>query len=128
MSPYRALVATAVQMLIVSIGFVITLKLPVSQDFFAQNGFIVGPGTWLVCSLLTGGFLRLALLRTVLAAALSGVVLAVAVALFGHVGGMILGAIVFGLTVGATAGRAGKVGAAGIEPAFSGLKGRRPNH
>ncbi len=128
MSPFRALVATATQMLIVSIGFVITLKLPVSQAFFDQNGFIVGPGTWLVCSLLSGGFLRLALLRTVLAAALSGVVLAVAVALAGHVAGMIVGAIAFGLTVGATAGRAGEVGAAGIEPAFSGLKGRRPNH
>ena len=128
MSPYRALVATVVQLLIVSIGFVITLKLAVSQDFFAQHGYIVGPGTWLVCSLLSGGFLRLALLRTVLAAALSGVVVAVAGALVGHVGGMILGAIAFGLTVGATARRAGKVGAAGIEPAFSGLKGRRPNH
>ena len=128
MSFYRALLAGAVQMLIVSIGFVVTLKLPVSEDFFARNGYIVGPGTWLVCSLLTGGSLRLALLSTVVAAVLSGLVLGAVGALVGHVGGMVVGSIAFGLAIGATAARAGEVGAAGIEPAFSGLKGRRPNH
>ncbi len=128
MNAYRALVATAVQMLLVSVVFAVMLTLPLSDTFFRQHGVLVGPGTWVVCSLVTGGILRLSLMRSALGALVSGLVLAVAALAAGHIAGMVAGAIVFGLTVATRTGRAEEVGAAGIEPAFSGLKGRRPNH
>ena len=127
MSVYRTLVAAVIQVLVVSVVFSVMLALPFPPDFFQQQGPLVGPGSWIVCSLVSAGVLRLSYARTGVAIVVSGLVLGAGVAVGGHVLGLVLGAISFGVAVGARSDPEG-VGAAGIEPAFSGLKGRRPNH
>lgn len=137
--------ATLVQAGTVAAAFAILLAAPLPEDFFREQGSFVGPLAWLACSLLTALILRLPVGRAIVAGLVSGGVAALAgVALgvlasptTGHNTGVALGVVVFGATVALGRGydtvrsdSAGQraVGAAGIEPATSGLKGRRPHH
>jgi len=93
--------AVAVQTASVAAVFVVLLALPLPGDFFRTYGVVTGPAAWVVCALFTAWLLGLSPRRALTAIVLSGVAAAVP---------------------------RSRVGAAGIEPAFSGLKGRRPNH
>lgn len=124
-------IAAGLQALLVAGIFFLLLALPLPDGFFRDYGSIAGPTAWLVCSFVTGRLIRLPFRRALLAALGSGVVAGLVGLGVHHTAGMVVGVLAFGILAGAmrpTDREAGAVGAAGIEPAFSGLKGRRPNH
>jgi hypothetical protein len=126
-----ALIAAGLEALLVGAVFFFLLALPLPDGFFRDYGAVAGPTAWLVCSLVTGRLIRLPLGRALLAALGSGLVAGLVGLGVHHTAGLVVGILAFGALAGAmrpTDREPGAVGAAGIEPAFSGLKGRRPNH
>jgi hypothetical protein len=65
--------AAIVQAVLVAALFGILVALPLSKDFFDDWGIVVGPLSWIVCSLVTGRILGLPLSLTAFAAAAGGV-------------------------------------------------------
>jgi hypothetical protein len=65
--------AAGIQLLLVGALFAV-LALTVPRAFFEDNGAIVGPLAWIGCSITTGLILKLSLVRTAVAALLSGAV------------------------------------------------------
>ncbi len=118
--------AVAVQTASVAAVFVVLLALPLPGDFFRTYGVVTGPAAWVVCSLFTAWLLGLSPRRALTAIVLSGVAAGLVGVGLDHTVGIVAGLAVFA-SVAAAVPRS-RVGAAGIEPAFSGLKGRRPNH
>ncbi len=117
--------AVAVQALAVAVAFAALLALPLPKDFFRTYGLVTGPVAWVLCSLVAARLLGLSLPRALVATALSGVAAGLVGIGLAHAAGIGAGLAVFA-AVASPPGS--EVGAAGIEPAFSGLKGRRPNH
>jgi hypothetical protein len=65
--------AAIVQALLVAALFGVLLVLPLPHDFFKDWGIVVGPLSWILCSLATGRVLGLPLSLTAFAAAAGGV-------------------------------------------------------
>ncbi len=104
----------------------LVLALLFPRSLFREHGEVVGPLAWTACALVTGRLLGLRLARTILAAVLAGALAALVGMAAGHLGGLVVAVAAFG-AVCALDGWP-RVGATGIEPVSSGLKGRRPNH
>ena len=118
--------AALVQALAVATLFALLLALPLPRELFREQGAVIGPASWLVCSLVTARVLRLGAARAVVAAVVSGLAAVAAGVAVGHLAGIVVGVLVFALAcASSTSARA--IGATGIEPVISGLKGRRPN-
>jgi hypothetical protein len=88
--------AAGVQLLLVAIAFGVLLALPLGDDFFDDYGLIVGPVTWVLCSLGTGRILSLPLDLTLFSAAAGGVAGTLVGLVASHVAGLIVGIAVFG--------------------------------
>ncbi|HKP90461.1 MAG TPA: hypothetical protein VJT75_10870 [Thermoleophilaceae bacterium] len=86
--------AALIQLIVVAIPFAI-LALTVSEDFFEDYGYAVGPAVWLVCSLVTGRILRLPLLFSLFCAAAGGVAAVLVMLVAGHEIGLVAGIAVF---------------------------------
>ncbi len=129
--------ACAAQALVVGALFALLVVLPLPRELFREFGALVGPLSWLGCSLVVARMLRLRIGSALAAAALSGLVAVAVNAVVGHAAGIVAGILAFGVGCGLAAGASGprlrdagrrrRVGATGIEPVTSGLKGRRPN-
>jgi hypothetical protein len=118
--------AAATQLVVVAVPFgILAVTLP--HHFFKDWGFAVGPVLWVACSYVTGRLLGLPVGFTLFCAAAGGVAAVLVLLVFGHEVGIVAGIGVFAACASGYDGPAA-VGATGIEPVSSGLKGRRPNH
>ena len=88
--------AGVVQAAAVGLLFVVLLALPLPRALFRDYGAVVGPLSWLACSLVTARILRLSATRMLAAAVLSGLLAGVVGLGLGHLAGMVIGAIAFG--------------------------------
>jgi hypothetical protein len=89
----------AVQAVVVLIPFAL-LGLALSEDFFKDWGWLVGPAVWLLCSLVTARILSLPLgyvLFSALAGGVAGLVVFLATS---HLPGMIAALLVFAASCG----------------------------
>jgi hypothetical protein len=96
-----ALRAAAVQLLAVGAVFAL-LALSLPRSFFEDWGIVAGPGAWIVCAALTARVLRLPAGRTLLVAAVAGLLGAAAGLGIGHDAGIVVAIGLFGLLAGAT--------------------------
>jgi hypothetical protein len=92
--------AALLQTVAVAAVFVLLLVAPLPAGFFRENGAIVGPLAWVVCSLLTGVLMSLRLGLTLGAAFASGVVAGAVGMLLNHTAGLVLGILAFGAVAG----------------------------
>jgi hypothetical protein len=92
---YRGVVAAALLTLVVSLALLVMSQLP--PAFFEAYGAVVGPLSWLVCTVLTGTALGLPLARTLGAALFSGVAAVLVMVTLGHAAGIVAGVLVFAL-------------------------------
>lgn len=104
------------QLMAVAALFLLLLALPLSEDFFRGYGAVVGPLSWLVCSLATGRVLALGLGTTLRAAVASGAAAGLVGLVLSHALGLIVGVAIFGAVVaslgrGRLPGRSAPVGA-----------------
>ena len=76
--------------------FGVLVALPLSEDFFEDVGFVVGPLAWIACSLVTGRVLRLPTAFVLFAALAGGVAGTIVLLVAGHWAGMVAGLLVFG--------------------------------
>jgi hypothetical protein len=99
-----ALKAGGVQLLTVGVVFaVLALSLP--KSFFEDWGILAGPLAWIACAALTARILDLPAARTLLLAAVAGLLGAAAGLGIGHDAGIVVAIAVFGLAVGASRAR-----------------------
>lgn len=92
--------AALVQLALVAGLFALLLALPLSRDFFRDYGAVVGPLSWLGCSLGTGRLLSLGSSSTLLTALASGVAAALVGVAGSHAAGLIVAVVVFGVVAG----------------------------
>lgn len=93
------------QLLAVAALFGLLLALPLSEDFFRENGAVIGPLSWLLASLITGRVLSLDGATILRGAVAGGAVAGLIGLLVSHTLGLVLGVVVFGVAVGARRGR-----------------------
>lgn len=89
------------QLVAVLLLFALFVVLPLPDSFFSSYGLIVGPVSWLICSLATGRVISLPLGRSLAAAVLSGAVAGLIGLALTHAVGLLAGIITFGLAAGA---------------------------
>jgi hypothetical protein len=78
----------------------IVLGLALSHGFFEDWGWLVGPGAWMACALVTARVVGLALGATLIGAALAGVPSALAVLVGAHWLGAVAAIVLFALWCG----------------------------
>jgi hypothetical protein len=88
-----------VQAVVVSIPFA-ALGAALSDDFFGDWGWLVGPAVWLACSLVTAQILRLPLAYVLFSALAGGVAGLVVFLATSHLPGMIAALLVFAASCG----------------------------
>ena len=86
-----------VQALAVGALFALLVALPLSPELFRESGALIGPVSWLLCSLVTARVLSLTPGRALAAAVGSGLAAVAASAVLGHLAGMIVGVLAFGV-------------------------------
>jgi hypothetical protein len=96
-----ALRAGGVQLFAVGVVFAV-LALTLPRSFFEDWGILAGPGAWIVCAALTARILRLPMGRTLLVAAVAGLLGAAAGLGIGHNAGIVVAIGLFGVLAGAT--------------------------
>lgn len=79
------------------------LALTLSHDFFADWGWLAGPGAWLACAAITGRLLRLPLPPVLVGAVLAGLPSLIAVAVGVHWLGAAIALVLFALWCARTA-------------------------
>ena len=95
-----ALRAGAIQLLAVGVVFaVLALSLP--RSFFEDWGILAGPAAWIACAALTARILGLPAVRTLLVAAVAGLLGAAAGLGIGHDAGIVVAIGLFGVLAGA---------------------------
>lgn len=99
--------ACAAQALVVGALFALLVALPLPQDLFREFGALVGPLSWLGCSLVVVRVLRLRVGSGLAAAAVSGLVAVAVNAVGGHAAGMGAGVLAFGVVCALAAGDSG---------------------
>ena len=132
--------ALAVQAIVVAIPFAI-LGVALSEDFFEDWGWLVGPVIWLACSLVTARILEIPLAYVLFSAVAGGVAGLIVMLVATHWAGMIAALLVFAASCGSydprleaerppraidSRGVRTEVGATGFEPAIPGVKGQCP--
>jgi hypothetical protein len=85
----------AVQAAAVAVLFAVLLALPLSDDFFDDWGFLVGPLAWLGCSAVTARLLALPLGFALFAALAGGVAGTIVLLVANHWAGMVAALLVF---------------------------------
>jgi hypothetical protein len=88
-----------VQAVVVAIPFAI-LGVALSEDFFKDWGWLVGPVIWLACSLVTGRILELPLAYVLFSAVAGGVAGLIVMLAVTHWAGMIAALLVFAASCG----------------------------
>ena len=91
--------ALVVQAIVVAIPFAI-LGLALSEDFFEDWGWLVGPVVWLGCSLITARILGIPLAYVLFAAVAGGVAGEIVLLVTTHWAGMIAALLVFAASCG----------------------------
>ena len=91
--------ALVVQAVVVAIPFAI-LAVALSEDFFDDWGWLVGPVIWLACSLVTGRILELPLAYVLFSAVAGGVAGLIVMLVTIHWAGMIVALLVFAASCG----------------------------
>ena len=104
----------------------VLLAVLLPRSFFRQYGEVTGPVAWTACALVTGWVLSLRPARVIAAAMVAGALAALVGIAAGHLAGLAVAVAAFGAVCALHSWP--RVGATGIEPVSSGLKGRRPNH
>jgi hypothetical protein len=99
-----ALKAGAVQLLTVGVAFAV-LALTLPHSFFEDWGIVAGPAVWIACAALTAHLLGLPLVRTLLSAAVAGVIGAAAGLGIGHDAGIVVAIAAFAVLTGVAASR-----------------------
>jgi hypothetical protein len=92
--------AAAIQAAGVAVLFAILLALPLSEDFFEDYGWAVGPVAWIACALVTGRVLRLPLALVAVAAIAGGVAGTLIGLASTHFAGLVVAVAVFGAACG----------------------------
>ena len=87
------------QAIVVAIPFAI-LSLALSESFFEEWGWLLGPVIWLACSLVTGRILELPLAYVVFSAIAGGVAGLIVMLVATHWAGMIAALLVFAASCG----------------------------
>ena len=87
------------QAIVVAIPFAI-LGLALSESFFEDWGWLVGPAIWLACSLVTGRVLELPLAYVAFSAIAGGVAGLIVMLVATHWAGMIAALLVFAASCG----------------------------
>src|SRR3954468_18788404 len=82
----------------------VALGLALPHSFFEDYGWVVGPGAWALCALLTAAVLRLRALPVLVGAALAGIPSLVTVLLGAHWAGVPLAIAIFAAWCGWLAG------------------------
>jgi hypothetical protein len=117
-----ALRAGLVQLVAVGVVFaVLAISLP--HSFFKDWGIVAGPTAWIACAAVTARVNRLPYARTIGAAALAGVLGALAGLAIGHDAGIVVAIGLFALAVGTTLRAHASPGAAHAEAAASRSRG-----
>jgi hypothetical protein len=98
---WRAALGQAAAVAVVAV----VLGAALQREFFADWGWLAGPGVWAACALLVAAVLRLPPLPVLAGAALAGLPSLVAVLLGVHWAGTPLAVILFGLWCGGLAAR-----------------------
>ena len=102
-----------VQAIVVAIPFAI-LGVALSDDFFEDWGWLVGPVVWLGCSLVTARILEIPLAYVLFSAVAGGVAGLIVMLVAGHLAGMVAALLVFAASCGqlrpAARGRSGRGG------------------
>jgi hypothetical protein len=88
-----------VQAVVVAIPFAI-LGLALSEDFFEDWGWLVGPVVWLGCSLITARILNIPLAYVLFSAVAGGVAGEIVMLVATHWAGMIAALLVFAASCG----------------------------
>ena len=91
--------ALVVQAVVVAIPFAI-LALALSEDFFEDWGWVVGPVVWLACSLVTARILAIPRAYVLFAAVAGGVAGLIVMLVATHWAGMIAALLVFAASCG----------------------------
>jgi hypothetical protein len=91
--------ALVVQAVVVAIPFAI-LGLALSEDFFEDWGWVVGPVIWLACSLVTGRILAIPIAYVLFSAVAGGVAGLIVMLATSHLAGMIAALLVFAASSG----------------------------
>ena len=91
--------ALVVQAIVVAIPFAI-LGLALSEDFFEDWGWLVGPVVWLACSLVTARILEMPLAYVLFSAVAGGVAGLIVMLVATHWAGMIAALLVFAASCG----------------------------
>lgn len=86
----------------------VVLGTTLDDGFFADRGWLAGPGVWGACALAVAAVLRLPPLRTLAGAALSGLPSLAAVLAGAHWAGTPLALVLFGAWCGWVAARYGR--------------------
>jgi hypothetical protein len=89
-----------VQALVVGALFGLLLLLPLDKDFFSDYGFLIGPVSWLVCSLVTARVLSLPAGLALFAALAGGVAGTLVGLVAGHGPGLVISLLVFAASCG----------------------------
>jgi hypothetical protein len=85
------------QLLAVAALFGLLLVLPLSEDFFRENGAVIGPMSWMFASLLAGRVLSLDAGTILLAAVGSGAAAGLLGVLVDHTVGLVVGVGAYGV-------------------------------
>jgi hypothetical protein len=91
--------ALVVQAVVVAIPFAI-LGLALSEDFFEDWGWVLGPVIWLGCSLVTGRILDIPIAYALFSAVAGGVAGLIVMLATTHLAGMIAALLVFAASCG----------------------------
>jgi hypothetical protein len=91
--------ALVVQAIVVAIPFAI-LGLTLSDDFFEDWGWLVGPVVWLACSLVTGRILALPVTYVLFSAVAGGVAGLLVMLATSHLPGLLAALLVFAASCG----------------------------
>jgi len=93
-------------------AFAVTLAIALPRSFFEDWGWLSGPGSWLLCALITAAALRLPVAATLLGAILAGLPSLLAVLLGLHWLGALVAVVLFALWCGRLEPRAAPAAAA----------------
>ena len=91
--------ALVVQAIVVAIPFAI-LGLSLSEDFFEDWGWVVGPLVWLACSLVTARILDIPRAYVLFSAVAGGVAGLIVMLVANHLAGMVAALLVFAASCG----------------------------
>lgn len=92
--------ALGVQALAIAVLFAILIALPLDEDFFREYGYVTGPVSWALCSLVTAAVLSLPRGLALFAALAAGVAALIVGLVASHTAGLAIALLVFAASCG----------------------------